>query len=83
MPNMHCPQKPLRLDMGGTAHLIGAGGPRHRPTSFPLSKMIRRDLNDLAEKYENVSGFRKEIDHVIERVRAIEKHLGINTKVAA
>ncbi len=33
---MHCPHKAFRLDMGGTAHLIGAGGPRHRPISFPL-----------------------------------------------
>jgi hypothetical protein len=30
-----------------------------------------------------VSGFRKEIDHALERVAAIEKHLGIDKKIAA
>jgi hypothetical protein len=29
---------------------------------------IRRDLDDLREKVENVSGFRKEIDHALERI---------------
>src|ERR1700674_5787988 len=38
-------------------------------------KSIRRDLDDLREKVENVIGFRKEIDHALERIRAIEKHL--------
>jgi archaellum component FlaC len=40
-------------------------------------RSIRRDLDDLSEKYENVSGFRKEIDHALERIAAIEEHLGI------
>jgi hypothetical protein len=34
-------------------------------------------------KYENVSGFRKEIDHALERIAAIEEHLGIDKKIAA
>jgi septation ring formation regulator EzrA len=44
---------------------------------------IRRELDDLREKVENVSGFRKEIDHALERIAAIEKHLGIDKKIAA
>jgi hypothetical protein len=46
-------------------------------------KSIRRDLDDLREKIENVTGFQKEIDHALERIAAIEKHLGINKKIAA
>jgi septation ring formation regulator EzrA len=46
-------------------------------------KSIRRDLDDLGEKVENVSGFQKEIDHALERIAAIEKHLGIEKKYAA
>lgn len=46
-------------------------------------KAIRRDLDSLQQKFENVSGFRKEIDHALERIAAIEKHLGINKKIAA
>jgi predicted nucleic acid-binding Zn-ribbon protein len=46
-------------------------------------KSIRRDLDDLREKVENVSGFQKEIDHALERIAAIEKHLGLNKKIAA
>jgi hypothetical protein len=44
---------------------------------------IRRDLDDLRERVANVSGFRKEIDHALERIAAIEKHLGIDKKMAA
>ena len=46
-------------------------------------KAIRRDLDDLREKVENVSGFQKEIDHALERIAAIEKHLGLDKKIAA
>jgi septal ring factor EnvC (AmiA/AmiB activator) len=46
-------------------------------------KAIRRELDDLQEKFDNVSGFRKEIDHALGRIAAIEKHLGISKKVAA
>jgi chromosome segregation ATPase len=38
---------------------------------------IRRDLDDLREKVENVSGFRHEIDHALERIGKIEKHIGL------
>ena len=46
-------------------------------------KQIRRDLYDLAERVENVTGYRKEIDHALERIAEIERHLGINRKIAA
>ena len=45
-------------------------------------KSIRDELDDLTQKVENVIGFRKEIDHALERIGAIEKHLGINKKIA-
>src|SRR5262245_1612300 len=53
-------------------------------------KSIRRDLNqlandidDLVEKYKTAAGFRKEIDHALERIAAVEEHLGINKNIAA
>jgi hypothetical protein len=46
-------------------------------------KSIRGDLDDLRGKVENIIGFQKEIDHALERIAAIEKHLGINKKIAA
>jgi hypothetical protein len=46
-------------------------------------KSIRDELDDLTEKLENVSGFRKEIDHALERIAAIERHLRITKKLAA
>ena len=44
---------------------------------------IRRDLDSLTKKVENMSGFSKEIDHALERIARIEKHLGLDKKVAA
>jgi chromosome segregation ATPase len=46
-------------------------------------KEIRDEFDDLSEKVENVSGFRKEIDHALERIAAIERQLGITKKTAA
>ena len=46
-------------------------------------RQIRRDLDNLAAKVENIIGYRKEIDHALERIAAIERHLGINKKIAA
>jgi predicted RNase H-like nuclease (RuvC/YqgF family) len=46
-------------------------------------KVIRHDLDEIRDKVENVSGFRKEIDHALERIAAIEKDLGIGKKIAA
>ena len=36
---------------------------------------IRADIRELQERVDNVTGYRKEIDHLIERVAAIEKRL--------
>jgi hypothetical protein len=44
---------------------------------------IRRDFDRLTENVNNVTGYRKEIDHALERIAAIEKHLGIEKKIAA
>jgi hypothetical protein len=38
---------------------------------------IRVDLDDLREKVENIVGYRKEIDHALERISIIEKRLGM------
>ena len=44
---------------------------------------IRRDLEALTGKVDNIVGLPKEIDHALERIAAIEKHLGLNKKIAA
>jgi chromosome segregation ATPase len=46
-------------------------------------KTIRRELNDLIEKVENISGYRKEIDHALGRIAAIEKRLGVSKRAPA
>ena len=47
-----------------------------KPIRAELSS-IRRDLDGLSTKVENMSGFSKEIDHALERIARIEKHLGL------
>ena len=44
---------------------------------------IRQRLDALEEAARNNAGLTKEIDHIIERVRAIEKHVGIQQQMAA
>ena len=44
---------------------------------------IRRDLEELTEQVDNIAGLPKEIDHALERIAAIDKHLGLNKKIAA
>ena len=46
-------------------------------------KDIRIRLTVLEESSKSHSGFSKEIDHVLRRVAAIEKHLGIKSKAIA
>ena len=46
-------------------------------------KAIRTDLDDLKEKFDNVTGYRKEINYALERIAGIEKHLGIDKKITA
>lgn len=42
-----------------------------------------RHLVALEEKVGNISGYAKEIDHLLQRVIAIEKHLGLKTNAHA
>ena len=44
---------------------------------------IRLRLDALEMAVQNLSGFAKEIDHLIERVSAIEQHLGLRRNIAA
>ena len=44
---------------------------------------INRRLDMLDEQYVNLKGVTKEIDELRDQVRAIEKHLGLSTKIAA
>ncbi len=44
---------------------------------------IRQRLESLEAAAHNSAGFAKEIDHVMQRVVEIEKHLGIQHKIAA
>lgn len=53
-----------------------------KPISDELAS-IRRDLEGLAEKVDNLVGLPKEVDHALERIAAIERHLGIDKKIAA
>jgi hypothetical protein len=46
-------------------------------------KGTRLELDALHDKVENMLGYRKEIDHALGRIAAIEKHLGIDKKIAA
>ena len=64
------------------AHLSTMFDERLQPLSTELAS-IRRDLEDLIPKVDNITGYRKEIDHALERVAGIEKHLGITKKIAA
>jgi hypothetical protein len=44
---------------------------------------IRRDLKELARTVHNIAGLPKEIDHALDRIRRIERHLGIESDIAA
>lgn len=44
---------------------------------------IRQQLTAIEAELKNHAGFAKEIDLLMDRVRAIEKHLGIQHKIAA
>jgi hypothetical protein len=44
---------------------------------------IRRDLERPTVNVANVVGYPKETDYALERIAAIEKHLGINKKIDA
>lgn len=44
---------------------------------------IRRDVEELKSRADNSVGYSKEIDHALARIARIEKHLGIEQKIAA
>ena len=44
---------------------------------------INRRLDTIEEHYGNLKGVTKEIDEICAEVRAIQKHLGIERKIAA
>src|SRR2546430_5444447 len=46
-------------------------------------KEINRRLDVLDEEYKNLKGVTKEIDELRAQVREIEKHLGLNKRIAA
>jgi uncharacterized coiled-coil DUF342 family protein len=41
--------------------------------------IVRRDVEEIKETVESHNGFAKEIDHTMDRVGKIEKHLGMAT----
>ncbi|UVO30311.1 hypothetical protein [Bradyrhizobium arachidis] len=76
----------IRNEIGGLEKKVDAGFARiDRELCEILSELrtLRHDLDDLRREVENISGYRKEIDHALERIAAIEKHLGIGKKLVA
>ena len=53
-----------------------------RPIHASLAEINRR-LDTIEESYANLKGVTKEIDEIRDEVRAIQKHLGIERKIAA
>ena len=53
-----------------------------KPIQHELQEINRR-LDMLDEEYKNFQGVTKEIDELRDEVRAIEKHLGLDKKIAA
>ncbi len=53
-----------------------------RPIYSGLTEINRR-LDTIEESYANLKGVTKEIDEIRGEVRAIQKHLGIERKIAA
>jgi hypothetical protein len=46
-------------------------------------RSIHRELDALSHAVGNMTGFSKEIDHLLHRVAAIEKHLGLTSSIKA
>ena len=68
-----------REDVGECEALVDE---KLRPIHSGLTEINRR-LDTIEEHYENLKGVTKEIDEICEEVRAIQKHLGIERKIAA
>jgi hypothetical protein len=54
----------------------------NRPIHASLTEMNRR-LDTIEDHHSNLGGVTKEIDEIRGEVRAIQKHLGIERKIAA
>jgi predicted nucleic acid-binding Zn-ribbon protein len=68
----------LRRDLkGDIAHMATKEG------LAELRAELHSSVADINDQLANISGFRKEIDHVLDRTVRIEKHLGIKHKIAA
>ena len=46
-------------------------------------RAIRNQLDEFEKASRNFAGFAKEIDHLLGRIKAIEKHLGLHSSIAA
>ena len=46
-------------------------------------RTMRKHLDELEKASKNFAGFAKEIDHLLGRLVAIEKHFGLETSIAA
>lgn len=46
-------------------------------------RSIHRELDALTQAVGNMTGFSKEIDHLLQRIAAIEKHLGLTSSITA
>lgn len=44
---------------------------------------ILTELEEIREDLRNIKGYRREIDHALDRIAAIEKHLGIHKNIPA
>jgi hypothetical protein len=61
---------------------LGANHDRLRDISSEVA-VIHRRIERLDEQGASHGGFAREIDHALERIAAIEKHLGLDKKIAA
>ena len=67
--------------------VVAQGIPRRTAENFRALRAevadVRRDVEELKSRADNSAGYSKEIDHALARIAAIEKHLGIENKIAA
>jgi antirestriction protein ArdC len=61
---------------------FGVANDRLRDLSSEIA-VIHRRIERLEEQGASAAGFAKEIDHALERIAAIEKHLGLDKNLAA
>jgi septal ring factor EnvC (AmiA/AmiB activator) len=61
---------------------FGATNDRLRDIASEIA-VIHRRIERLEEQGAGHAGFAQEIDHALERIAAIEKHLGLDKKIAA